>query len=188
VAGLRPGFGLGGMTHSLLVMEVFGAMMVAIAAAATACGPLRGLLARGSCDGGPVDVVEPGEAADAGEEAAEAGDMASCKGRGLGPAAEMGRAVAMVLMARTTSGSVLCPSAREQWRRQSKKQLQSAIRRLRRPECNPLWSSREAPVAGADTLCAPKNPAACSGRQEIDEYGTRKPSTMTIGEDDLTPS
>lgn len=43
-----------------------------------------------------MDVVDPGEAADAGDEAAEAGDMASCKGRGLGPAAEMGRAVAMV--------------------------------------------------------------------------------------------
>lgn len=32
-----------------------------------------------------------------------------------------------LVMARTTSGLVLCPSAREQWRRQSKKQLQEAM-------------------------------------------------------------
>lgn len=97
MAGLRPGFGLGGMTHSLLVMEVFGVMAeTAMAAAATAWGPPTGLMARGICAKGVADVAELGDAADAGDDAAEAGETASCSGRGLPVAAEIGRAVAML--------------------------------------------------------------------------------------------
>lgn len=89
MAGLRPGFGLGGITHSLLVMEHLGGPVLVSATAAIALDWIlaaAGLMAICPVDVDAdvgVDMVDPGDAAPPGDEADEIGVIDSCLGRGL---------------------------------------------------------------------------------------------------------
>lgn len=89
MAGLRPGFGLGGITHSLLVMEHLGGPVLVSATAAIALDWIlaaAGLMAICPVDADAdvgVDIVDPGDAAPPGDEADEIGVIDSCLGRGL---------------------------------------------------------------------------------------------------------
>lgn len=94
VAGFLPGFGRGGMTHSLLVIEVLDSWgsSVTVELAVPGCGspPLaEGLIARGWLGTAP-GVIAVGDNDEAGEEAAESGAMATlaCRGGGASAMAE----------------------------------------------------------------------------------------------------
>ena len=84
MAGFRPGFGRGGITHSLLVMEPLGGPGVASATAAMAldwmavatAGLMAICVAVVVVDVG-VDTQDPGEAAEGGDEADETGVIES---------------------------------------------------------------------------------------------------------------
>ena len=90
MAGFRPGFGRGGITHSLLVMEHLGGPEAASATAAMAldwmaevvAGLMAICVAVVVVEVG-VDTQEPGDAAEGGDEAAETGVIESCPGLGL---------------------------------------------------------------------------------------------------------
>lgn len=77
MAGFLPGFGRGGITHSLLVMEVLGG------GTATLEPALIGLIANCGVEDDGVDAFDDGEKSEPGEEAVAGDEMASLVGCGL---------------------------------------------------------------------------------------------------------
>ena len=83
VAGFLPGLGRGGMTHSLLVMEVLGGSEAIFAIGTPGPGvPAIGWMARCGVEEDGVETLGEVENSDSGEEAV-VGEMASLVGRGL---------------------------------------------------------------------------------------------------------